>query len=66
MTIRFCCNHFSVPLLFDGFLLSADGGTNRLFDLSTEAERAAGLLLPDFIKGDLDSIRRTDVLPHYA
>jgi thiamine pyrophosphokinase len=40
----------------------ADGGTNRLYDSLSESERA--MYIPDFIVGDLDSLR-SDVAAYY-
>ncbi|GMH81167.1 hypothetical protein TrVE_jg8663 [Triparma verrucosa] len=50
-----------LSLLYEisSFVMCADGGANRLYDMS-----GGGALKPDAIKGDLDSIRG-DVLKYY-
>ena len=45
-----------------GFKICADGGANRLFDAVNEQER--GSLIPDYITGDLDSLRE-EVAEYY-
>lgn len=50
------------------YTICADGGANRLFDLSPtwrQASAAAIEYIPDLIKGDMDSIRQ-EVVDHYS